>query len=134
MAKNKPKAVIVHHSAISRFKNPDQFTAINNYHKRLWGNAVRSVLGFYGGYHYQISSNGIVRKYREEYEVGAHTKEKGMNYKSIGICLDGNFDIEEPSKEQKKALLDLIGTLQVRHNIPDSNVEPHRNYATYKTC
>lgn len=123
---NTPQNIILHHSAVSRTLNPNQFTAINNYHKSLGWSKI--------GYQYLIEPLGEVKPGREEAEVGAHTKEQDMNHKSIGICLTGNFDKEEPTTEQCTALLKLITSLQTKYTIPDAQVYPHRHFATYKSC
>lgn len=123
---NYPKNIIVHHSLVSRSKNSEQFDAINSYHKRLgWGKI---------GYHYLIEPDGKVKEGRGESEAGAHCKQNLMNYRSIGICLSGNFDIEEPTNPQKGQLANLIFRLQNKYNIPDKNILPHRHFATYKSC
>lgn len=120
------KYIIIHHSLVSRNKNSAQFDAIDKYHKRQgWGMI---------GYQYLIEPDGTVKEGRKCDEVGTHCKEKFMNYKSIGICLSGNFDIEEPTKKQKESLLELINRLQAIYSIPDTNIKLHRDYARYKTC
>ena len=118
--------IIIHHSLVSRNKNSEQFDAIDGFHKRKgWGKI---------GYHHLIEPDGTVKKGRGHSEVGAHTSQKLMNYRSIGICLSGNFDIEEPTEAQKQSLLQLLNTLQATYGIDDSKVRLHRDYATYKTC
>lgn len=118
--------IIVHHSLVSRDKNPNQFDAIDGFHKRKgWGSI---------GYHYLIEPDGVVKKGRELSEIGAHTSQKEMNYKSVGICLTGNFDDEDPTEEQKKSLRILIKDLQKKFGIPDEKVKLHRDYAPYKSC
>ena len=118
--------IIIHHSLVSRNKNSAQFKAIDNFHKRKgWGRC---------GYHYVIEPDGKVEIGREHNEVGAHCTQKWMNYRSIGICLSGNFDLEEPTKEQKESLLKLLNELQAKYGIDDSKVKLHRDFATYKTC
>ena len=57
-----------------------------------------------------------------------------MNYKSIGICLTGNFDVEEPTEEQMSVLNNLVLKLKGEYDIPDSNIVGHRHFATYKSC
>lgn len=122
---NIPQNIIVHHTLVSRTKNPNQFDAVNDYHKRQgWGKI---------GYHYLIEPDGTIKKGREENETGAHTKEKMMNYRSIGICLTGNFDEEEPTLQQCKALHSIITQLQAKHKIKDSRIFPHRHFAP-KSC
>lgn len=123
---NIPQNIIVHHTAISRAKNPAQFDAVNRYHKdKGWGMI---------GYQYLIEADGTVKKGRRENQTGAHTSQKWMNVRSIGICLTGNFDIEEPTLEQVKALHSLVVQLQNKYNIPVKKVFPHRHFAKYKSC
>ena len=120
---NKPTCVIVHHTGVSYTKNPDQYNATNNYHKSLgWGGI---------GYHYEISRDGVARAGRSETVEGAHTY--GMNSKSIGIAIDGNFDQELPTEKQKTALAVLLKGICKRWNIPKSKIYPHRKFAK-KTC
>lgn len=122
---NVPKNIIVHHTAVSREKNSNQFEATDNYHKsKGWGGI---------GYHYLIEPDGTVKQGRADNEPGAHTSQKNMNYLSLGICLTGDFDIEEPTKEQCIALQELIRRKQTEYTILDDNVVPHRHYAP-KSC
>jgi N-acetylmuramoyl-L-alanine amidase len=115
------KYLIVHHSAVSRDKNSEQFDAINNYHKsRGWG-AI--------GYHFLIEPDGKIRIGRIETQSGAHCI--GHNYDSLGICLSGNFDIEKPTKKQERSLkILLIDSLEV---YPKAQIKYHRDFAN-KTC
>lgn len=126
---NKIEWVFVHHTAVSYNKNPDQWEATNAYHKQVFN--MKSSLGFYVGYNYEISKAGIVRKAREEGEETAAVK--GYNKNSISICLDGNFDENVPSTGQKEALTKLLREVMARHNIPASKIVPHRTFAQ-KTC
>lgn len=130
---NTKEYIIVHHTLVSRHKNKAQFDAVNKYHKSR--GFPKSSLGYYVGYHYMIEPDGKVIKAREHDDIGAHTVQQSMNYRSLGICLSGHFDIEEPTDEQKSALLDLILELQKAHNIPDGKIKLHRDYAgQYKSC
>ena len=128
---NKPTQIICHHTAASYDKNPDQFEATRKYHiSKGWGDI---------GYHYEISKGGKVYKGRDESMPGAHTKEQNVNYNSIGICLDGDFDKELPTKEQIESLKKLLQELMVKYKILPSNIFPHRHYAVlngkpYKSC
>ena len=63
--------------------------------------------------------------------MGAHTV--GMNDKSIGICLVGNFDATLPTKEQKTELKRLLEEKMAQWSIPTKNIVPHRYFAQ-KTC
>ncbi len=123
---NLPSYLIVHHTAVSREKNSEQFKAVRGYHLRKgWGDI---------GYHYFIEPTGEVKKGRAENVAGAHTKQKLMNYRSLGIALAGNFDIEDPTPEQLKSLAKLIKKLRAKYNLSVEKVVPHRYYASYKSC
>ena len=92
--------VVIHHSASS----PDtSVETIRDWHTK--GNGWADI-----GYHYFLEPYGIEKKGRPDSVVGAHVA--WHNHDSIGICLAGNFDIEEPTKEQKVMLLRLIRRLQ----------------------
>ena len=117
----KIKYIIIHHSAVSREKNSEQFEAINNYHRRKgWGII---------GYHFLIEPNGRIRVGRNENHIGAHCI--GRNHDSLGICLTGNFDIEDPTKEQEKSLKVLLSDLLKEYK--KAQIAYHRNFAN-KSC
>lgn len=117
---NKPKYIILHHSAT----DGGTFESIRKYH--IEHNGWKDI-----GYHYLIETDGSVHKGRDETATGAHTV--GLNNISIGICLVGNFDKYEPNEAQLQALNDLISDIQYRYNIPNENIKMHRDYAN-KTC
>jgi len=114
-----PKFIIIHHTAVSRKHNPQQFNAIDRYHKSLgWGKI---------GYHYLIEPDGKLKKGREENEFGAHCRAFNMNYKSIGIALAGNFEIEHPTAEQLHTLKELILKLKKKYVIPNRKIVGHKD-------
>jgi N-acetyl-anhydromuramyl-L-alanine amidase AmpD len=122
---NKPKNLIIHHSASLNSGNADQFKAIDNYHRSK---------GYGGcGYHYVIIPSGRIYGARAEDKVGAHCYQKGMNALSIGICLTGNFDVEKPTDKQIFALRDLMKGLTKKYSISKNNIWFHRDFAP-KTC
>jgi len=127
-----PTNIMIHHSAVSRLKNPDQFKANNEYHRKLWN--FKSSLGFYLGYHYEINNNGLVRQARADGEAAAACYQKNMNDgRCIHICLDGNFDLERPAANQIYALRDLMRPLKKRYPITLEAIFFHRQFAN-KTC
>lgn len=130
--------VIIHHSAVSYKKNSDQWHATNNYHKikfkpyeNKW-KAYKSSLGFYNGYHFEISMRGVERQARKIGETCAATYQQNMNNgQAIHIMLDGNFDIEYPTKEQEKTLIRLLQMILKKY--PTIKIKYHRDFAN-KTC
>lgn len=126
MPGNKPTHILVHHSAVSRTANREQFDAVNRYHAdKGWGGI---------GYHYFIEPSGLLKAGRDETVVGAHCKEAEMNFKSLGICLAGDFDMEDPTPEQLTTLRRIVAGLRSKYAIPAGNVVGHRKFATYKSC
>lgn len=131
--KNNPQNIIVHHSITPRDLDVGMTErSIQNNHKAR-GFPVSS-MGWNIGYHYIIYGNGEARQYRQDTEEGAHTKEQGMNFKSIGVCLIGDFDKEYPSNGQTEQLKNLMRTKLGKFQIPITNIFPHRKFATYKSC
>ena len=122
---NNVKWAMIHHSAISYDKNPNQFEANNRVHKK-WG--IKSSFGYYLGYNYEISKCGIVRQARREGERTVACWQQGMNNgKAIHICLDGNFTIQMPTEKQKKSLTKLLKELKLKY--PDIKILRHKDIA-----
>lgn len=123
---NSKEYIVIHHTAVSREKNDFQFEAVRDYHKRKgWGEI---------GYHYFIEPDGTIKRGREDDQQGAHVKEDNINTRSIGVCLAGNFDKEEPTKEQTESLRDLIFALRRMYGVKRDKIKFHRYWAEYKSC
>jgi len=120
-----PIYLINHHTATAR--DTTTFASIKAGHiRRGWHNI---------GYHFFIDGKGNLYGYpqaRGQDQVGAHAK-KPMNQMSLGICLAGNFEIEQPSKEQLNTLKNLIFELQAQWNIPNENILGHGEVKGAKT-
>jgi N-acetyl-anhydromuramyl-L-alanine amidase AmpD len=100
---NKPIDLIVHHTA-SKTISPEN---INEMHiKEGWGGI---------GYHFYIRKDGTIYKGRPENTIGAHSI--GRNKNSIGICLEGNFESESPTEEQKNSLVKLSTDMIIKYNL-----------------
>lgn len=117
---NRPNRIIIHHTADP--STGAQIDKINSDHKRR--GFPRSSLGWYGGYHYLIEHDGIVRQFRLEREIGAHDANENVN--SIGIALAGNFSVGLPTREQEAELAALLDRLVLEYAIPIARIEPHR--------
>lgn len=128
----KPKHIILHHSA-----SPQNQTAatINAYHKGKYN--FKSELGYYSGYQYIITKDGMLHQHRKDTEAGAHTSQENMNYQSIGVCITGWYDDghnQMPTKAQQETLAQLLRDKMKEWNIPRENIKFHRDYAGYKSC
>lgn len=116
---------IGHHSDIAHDGLP-QFDRVNRYHKGQ-GFPI-STLGAWCGYHLFIEEDGKLIQARSLDERGAHTVNCGcstdlsgakyntLNIRGIGICLAGNFTIEQPTPEQITTLHDVVWELTQLYN------------------
>ena len=76
------------------------------------------------GYHFLIDRAGRIIEGRNLRWQGAHAG--GANNRgNVGICLIGNFEIEEPTRAAVSALERLVFELQSELGIPRRNVKPH---------
>ena len=118
---NKPEYIIVHHSLT--VDGPTlSWEAIRKYHieKNGW---------FDIGYHQGVEDvGGIMQVFRGRADKtsGAHCKELGMNSKSIGICVVGNYDIIEPPESHLIALRQICNAYMVNYEIPVDKILGHR--------
>lgn len=135
-----PKYIFVHHTAVSYDKNPDQWRATDNYHKgKGWGK---------GGYNAEAAKNGSIHEFRADGETtvaqffaeaapkfpaAEQKKVDFLNKNALSICLDGNFDIEEPTQEQCDAVYNWLVDKMKKHGIPRERVFCHRDVSP-KSC
>ena len=131
--------IVFHNTAVSYLKNPDQWEATNNYHKKIfkpyeknWAD-YKSSLGFYNGYNFEIAMNGKTRQARKIGETTGAVYQQGLNSGiAVHIALDGAFDIELPTRDHERALKDLlIKLLSLCENVKE--ISYHRDFAV-KTC
>lgn len=86
--------IVLHHSASSK-ATP---LSIHQAHLRNGWSGI--------GYHYLVCKDGKVYSGRPYDTVGAHCT--GQNADSIGICFEGNFEIEKMTDTQVKAGQELL--------------------------
>ncbi|ABS32372.1 N-acetylmuramoyl-L-alanine amidase [Clostridium botulinum] len=100
---NNPKMIILHHAEASGCSIKDiHLWHLNN--------------GWSGcGYNYFIKKDGAIYKGRPDNAIGAHCL--SYNGVSIGICMEGRFNVEEMGADQYNSLKDLTCYLQNKYNI-----------------
>lgn len=138
--------IVIHHSVSPR----DQDIAVSaasfskNHKQRLGGRSTillpQSVWrkqnvpeNSYVAYHYIINGKGDLLQTRNEWEVGYHASDIGINKSSIGICLTGNFDKDKPTGAQWERLERLVQDLLARYPKARERIYPHRMFAK-KSC
>ena len=67
------------------------------------------------GYHIYIRLDGKVYKGRPIDMIGAHAS--GVNYNTIGVCCEGNFENEQMPEAQKQALKEVVLLLRKEYGI-----------------
>lgn len=68
------------------------------------------------GYHFVIRKDGTLEIGRPEYAIGAHAY--GHNYYTLGICLSGDFQHNQPTQAQIQTCAELISELCADYQIP----------------
>lgn len=74
------------------------------------------------GYHFYIRKNGDIFEGRPCTMIGAHAE--GYNYRSISVCLSGNFEVEKPTKAQIASLAYMLEKLKTKY--PNAIIAGHR--------
>ncbi|WP_432662950.1 N-acetylmuramoyl-L-alanine amidase [Wukongibacter baidiensis] len=105
-----PSMIVIHHAAHSSATVLD----IHRWHlKNGWS-------GF--GYHFLVTKDGRIHRGRPENAIGAHTK--GYNNISLGICMQGDYEVEKVPEIQFKALMELCQYLCEKYNV--GTIKGHR--------
>jgi len=94
--------IVMHHDDIADFENLP-ITEIAQYHKE-------KLNGF--AYHFYIAKNGAIYNARNIAEITNHAI--GYNRAGVAICLNGNFDIEEPTAMQLESYDLLLQYLRMQ--------------------
>ena len=102
---NNPNKIIIHNADHPNCSVYD----IDKWHKNQGWSGI--------GYHYFIRKDGSIWTGRAENAIGAHTI--NQNSSSIGICLEGAFMREKPTRAQLNSLYELIADIRKRRgNLP----------------
>lgn len=105
------KYVVLHHAA-ARVCSPYQ---VDSWHKANGWSGI--------GYHYFIRKDGTIYRGRPEWAIGAHAS--GKNSESIGVCVEGNYDLETNMPTlQKNAVKDVLSYLKDKY--PKAGIKGHR--------
>ena len=99
---NKVDTLVVHHEAVYM---PSSYNTLN----RIIADARYQITKGFGhyAYHYTIDNVGDIYLCVPENEVNYHAGNFLVNKNSLAVVLQGNFEIQRPTKAQKKALTDL---------------------------
>lgn len=76
------------------------------------------------GYHFVICDDGTWEHGRPENQAGAHVK--GLNDRSIGICVTGHGDVRDFTAAQYRTLLQMVPQILHEHGLGAERVIGHR--------
>lgn len=124
-------SISIHHDAVVR---PHDYDSVARYRNEAAAHYNRLGPGLQ--YHYKIDNVGEIFRIRPLttwlYVVGS-----AENVTNIAVCLDGNFENQEPTREQYEALYQLLEELCERHpEFPATwpDVRPHADYSSTACC
>ena len=104
--------VVLHHAAAVAC-SPYQ---VDSWHKANGWSGI--------GYHYFIRKDGTIYRGRPEWSTGAHAS--GKNNESIGVCVEGNYDVEYiMPDDQKEAVKAVLADIKKRY--PNTTVKGHKD-------
>lgn len=125
----RPEYILIHGSG-TKDSETLSWSAIRRYH--IYNKGWRAI-----GYHFGlelVSKEYEILTGRMMNEIGAHCKQDRMNYRSLGICFVGDFDLIEPPVSQWELGVKFVKSLLVVFDIPIQRVYGHNHFAKYKTC
>ena len=152
---NHVEKLIVHHSWSPNNRLVNNWESIRKYHtswryngeiiaeekaKKLIMNGVKGVesplydIGYHTGQEW-YQGRLYLCVGRPEWIAGAHCAEERMNYRSLGYCFIGCFDLEPPSDEELQFAAWWFAAKIRKYNLPGVDcIEPHRNFTKEKSC
>ena len=123
--RGRPKGIIIHHS-LTKDGKTESWDSIKKYHieEKGWDD-----IGYHFGIEY-IGDRVMILTGRGVDQVGGHCIGKN-DY--LGICLVGNYDVQEPEQDKLFVLAGLTATLLKQFGLLPSTVYPHSKFAQ-KSC
>lgn len=112
---NKPKALVLHHIEASRPGETIPVTDIDRWHKANGWSGI--------GYHFYVTKSGKIYRGRPENAIGAHAL--GHNVNTLGIAVEGKYQVEYMPEKQKDAVIKLGQYLSGKYEI--SKVYRHKD-------
>ena len=123
--RSETKYIILHH--VKETGRRYDINEIHQWHLKRETNGKKWA-GF--GYHFFVDKDGEIFTGRPVDAIGSHT----LNYNSVsvGICFEGNFDVERMTEKQLDASVLLISILSLVYK--NARIRGHRNFNKQETC
>lgn len=113
--RSQTKYIIIHHTAST------SDMTVESIHQQHLNQGWAGI-----GYNLYINKKGEIWEGRPVEMSGAQCE--GFNSSSVGVCLSGNFEIEEPNQKQITALKEVIKYLKGKY--PNACIVGHRDLKT----
>lgn len=84
----------------------------------IWSNHTKGGRQVFYLYHWLVRMDGTVERLLEDEQIGWHSGNWDTNCRSVGICLDNDYESQNPSQLVLKSMAELINShySQVRQN------------------
>lgn len=127
------RSITIHHTAttqkenVSIEKKMQNLQSFSQSESRLASGKLKPVW-FDVPYHFYIAVDGKIAEGREIKFVGDTNTEYDPTGHAL-VVLEGNFETEQPSKNQQKALQEIVVWLASKYQVPTSEIKGHNDFA-----
>ncbi len=128
MVEHVPVRLTLHHTAVSQTsttQGPARVRRHQGYHQSLgWPDLA---------YHFLVDRSGLAYEGRDVRFRG----DTGTEYDPTGhflVCMEGDFDVQEPTREQLDTAVALFAWASQQYGIDPSTLAGHGHYAPSTTC
>lgn len=124
-------SIAVHHTADTRLHDYDDMAVTRQEAAYHYNNLGPGIM-----YHYKVTNLGDIIKLRP-HEVWLYAVGSAENTSTINVVLDGNFENQQPTREQFEALYQLLENLCTQHpEFPATwpDVRSHNDYSATACC
>ena len=122
--RQKTEYIILHHTKVTGRHD------VNEIHKWHLNRETNGEHWAGIAYHFYIDKDGEIHTGRPLDTCGAHTY--GHNSVSVGVCFEGDFNVEEMNEKQMEASVMLISILSLGFH--DAKIRGHRDFNTKESC
>ena len=100
--------------------------------KALWSGHFKDGKPVFWGYHWLMRMDGTFERLLEDNQLGWHAGNWEINRRSVGICLDNNYDKQDPADD---ILQKLAAHIKAHYpNIGSQNIIGHREARQGTVC
>jgi hypothetical protein len=122
--------ITFHHDGMDAFTDTSQHAAASRLETIRRAHLNRSPPFGDIGYHFIIDPAGRVWQGRPLDWQGAHVARQ--NEGNLGICLLGNYEVQQPTAAQERAIAAFLRSQMALHRVPADRVFTHRELAATK--